>query len=633
MCGLFASVGFAPDQRHIDVVRHRGPDGDGWRVFDSQSGPVALGHRRLAIIDLDERAAQPMASGDQRYWLVFNGEIYNFIELREELIRKGVKFRTTSDSEVLLEGYAFWGEAVLDHLRGMFGFVIYDAARQTLFAARDRFGIKPLYYHVSPHGVAFSSEIKQLVDLRGFSRKIDLARMHDYLSTGITDHCEGTMFSDAQQLRGGECVTIDLRTDWRGRALPIRRYYHLPRQSLPKMSEGEAASRFFELFEDAVRTHLRADVKTGTCLSGGLDSSSIAVMIDRLAGGSGDPLNTVTACFEDKSVDERAFAEAVVAVTRSEPHYVYPRAQGIIEIIEKMTWHQDEPFYNTTQYPQWCVFEETRRQSIKVMLDGQGADELLAGYHYDAFRLHAGAMLRRGNITGLARQFSERKQWHGMGYLQQFLAIPNRPHAPQWLRRKRGETAVIPGEAWLDSPLMAPFADEPDTTSALLARDGVGRITDIGNLCVADLLSKSLPRLLRYEDRNSMAHSVEARLPFLDHPLVEFAIGLWDQHKVVGGDTKRVLRSAMAGHLPAKVAQRRDKLGFATPQEKWFRGPMQQELERGVSQTLDIFPGLFNNGEVMHYVRAAMDGTRSADQRLWQIFNLGVWGKVFGMQV
>jgi asparagine synthase (glutamine-hydrolysing) len=522
-------------------------------------------------------------------------------------------------------------------LRGMFSFVIYDAAEQTLFAARDRFGIKPLYYHVSPHGVAFASEIKQLVDLQGFSRKIDLARMHDYLSTGFTDHCEGTLFADAQQLRGGQCVTIDLKSDWRarwgGRALPIRRWYHLPRQPLPKMSEAEAAAQFRALFEDAVRTHLRADVKTGTCLSGGLDSSSIAVMIDQLAGGIGEPLNTVTACFEDKSVDERGYAEAVVAATRSNPHYVYPGAQGIIEIIEKMTWHQDEPFYNTTQYPQWCVFEEARAQSIKVMLDGQGADEVLAGYYHDAFSLHAGAMLARGNAMGLARQLRERKQWHGIGYLQQLLIIPNRPRAPRWLRRGRGQAAPMPGEAWLDSPLLASFADAPDTTSAMLARDGLGPIADIGNLCVADLLGKSLPRLLRYEDRNSMAHSVEARLPFLDHPLAEFAIGLWDQHKVVGGDTKRVLRSAMGGQLPAKVAQRRDKLGFATPQEQWFRGALQQELERGVRQTLDLFPGLFNEGEVMHYLRSAMDGTRSADQRLWQLFNLGVWGKVFGMQV
>ena len=210
MCGIYASIGLVPDPRHLDVVSHRGPDGRGWRVFQSAAGPVALGHRRLSIIDLDKRAAQPMSCSDERFWLTFNGEIYNFLELRAELEAKAIRFRTTSDSEVLVHAYATWGEAMLEKLVGMFALVIYDAIEQRLFAARDRFGIKPLYYFSSVGGLVFASEIKQLVDQPGFSRRMNLAQTYDFLSAGYTDHTGGTMFADARQLRAGQCVTLDL---------------------------------------------------------------------------------------------------------------------------------------------------------------------------------------------------------------------------------------------------------------------------------------------------------------------------------------------------------------------------------------------------------------------------------------
>ncbi len=634
MCGIYASVGFAPDLRNLDIVSHRGPDGRGWKLFESAAGPVALGHRRLSIVDLDERSAQPMSCRDGRFWLTFNGEIYNFVELRAELEDLDYCFRTTSDSEVLLEAYVVWGEAMLERLRGMFAFVIYDVREQRLFAARDRFGIKPLYYFVADRGFAFASEIKQLVDLPGFSRRINLARTYDYLSAGFTDHTEETMFADARQLRGGQCVSIDLKT-WRpASSLPVRRYYDLPRQPLPRMSEAEAAARFLELFEDSVRIHLRSDVRVGSCLSGGLDSSSIVVMMDKMLGRSlAELIHTVSACYEDKAVDEKPFVDLVVASTRTEPHYIYPSAERAFGIAERITWHQDEPHYNTSMYAQWCVFEEAQNQSIKVMLDGQGADELLAGYHHDAFSVHAGALMRKGDILGLGRMLLERKRWHGVGWLTQFLTMPGRPRAPEWLRGWRPAAAPAPGEGWLDTPALEAGRSPGGAYQNALLRDGVGEVGDIGDLCVASLLGVSLPKLLRYEDRNSMAHSIEARLPFLDHRLVEFTIGLWDQHKIVGGDTKRVLRSAMAGYLPEPVRKRRDKIGFATPQQDWFRGPLRPAIEAGVRDTLDHFPGLLNKTAVLEYLNSAMSGRRSADQRLWILVNLGIWGKVFNMRV
>jgi len=634
MCGIFASAGFAPDPRCIDIVAHRGPDGRGWKVFESEIGPVCLGHRRLAIIDLDERAAQPMTCDDGRYWLTFNGEIYNYLELRQQLACKGLRFTTASDSEVLLQAYIAWGEAALDKLRGMFAFVIYDRERQRLFAARDRFGIKPLYYFVSPRGVAIASEIKQLVDLPGFSRRVNLDRVVDYLDVGFTDHTEETMFADARQLRGGQCVSIDLR-DWRPEAVSPRRYYHLPRQPLPKMNEVDAAARFRGLFEDSIALHLRADVRVGACLSGGLDSSSIvAAMAAQLSrAGVAEPVHTVTACYDDKAVDERPFAEMAAAAAQADGHYVYPSAQRLFETAEQMTWHQDEPVGSTSMYAQWSVFEEARRHGVKVMLDGQGADEQLAGYHYDAFPVQSGALARRGDLAGLTRLLLERKAWHGSSIASQLLALPNRPQLPEFARRWRAARRPPLARDQLSPEIAGRRHAAGGAYAATLEREEIGPIDDLGSLCVANLLGLTLPHLLRYEDRNSMAHGIEARLPFLDHPLVEFCIGLWDQHKIVGGDTKRVLRSAMRDAVPAPILARRDKNGFATPQQGWLRGEGRNTVRAGVAETLSLFPDLFNRPAVEQHLEQAMSGARSADQGLWRLVNLGVWGRVFGLGI
>ena len=275
----------------------------------------------------------------------------------------------------------------------------------------------------------------------------------------------------------------------------------------------------------------------------------------------------MTACYDDASVDERPFAEAAVAAAGAEPHYVYPSAQGVFDVAERLTWHQDEPQYNTSMYAQWCVFEEAARQGVKVMLDGQGADEQLAGYHYDAFPVQSGALARKGDVFGFLRLLLERKVWHGHPIVGQLLTVPNRPRLPRFARqwRDRGR----PAAADKLSPAMAgAHRSAAGAYAATLERDEITAIDDLGGLCVANLLGLSLPKLLRYEDRNSMAHSIEARLPFLDHPLVEFCIGLWDQHKVIGGDTKRVLRASMQGVVPPAILARRATRTASPPRSR-----------------------------------------------------------------
>jgi len=636
MCGLYASLGFAPDKSRLDRVSHRGPDGEGWQVFDTRCGPLALGHRRLAIIDLDNRAAQPMAGADGRYWLIFNGEIYNYRELRAELTGHGVTFRTESDSEVLLSAYVRWGEAALDRLVGMFAFLIWDARDQVLFAARDRFGIKPLFFHASGHGIAFGSEIKQLVGLPGLETRMNAARAYDFLLAGYTDHTDETLFAGINQLRGGECVTLDLARWAPGDALPIRRYYDIPRAKGPDLTEKQAAHRFRELFLESIKLHLRADVRTGSCLSGGLDSSSIVCVMDQMLKGEtgAGPIHTVSACYTNKEVDEKPFMDYVNDATRTEPHHIWPRAEDAFALAEKITWHQDEPYGSTSIFSQWCVFEEAKRSGIKVMLDGQGADEQLAGYH-GSFWYYGQSLLKSKDYNGLGWMVFDRWRKHGLSPADQLKTILG-AGAPPWVMRfaRKVAPADRSGDGWLGSA----FLDAARPTSGggmgeVMARDGIPAVKDLGDLCVLFTKGASLPMLLRYEDRNSMAHSIEARVPFLDHRLVEFNIGLWDQHKMVGGDTKRVLRAAMQGILPEKVRRRHDKLGFATPEQAWFRGPLRPLVEQGVEATLARYPELLNAGETRALMAAALEGRRPVDFTLWRIVNLGLWGKLHSVSL
>ena len=633
MCGIWFSLGFTPDQKHIDVVAHRGPDGQGWRVFDTVCGPLALGHRRLSIIDLSDAATQPMSSADGRLWVTYNGEIYNYIELREELAAAGYRFLTTSDTEVLLAAYAHWGESALDHLVGMFAFVLWDNEAQTVFAARDRFAIKPLYLYASSQGVAFASEIKQLVALPGFSARLNMARAYDFLSAGIMDHTAETMFDSVGQLQGGECVRLDLRRWSPGEPLPVRRWYGIIEPGTLELDERSSSQRFGELLARSVQLHLRSDVPVGSCLSGGLDSSSIVCLIAReLEAVSGDAhVHCVSACYDVKAVDERPYMEMVVDSTKSIPHWCYPKVDEAFALAERITWHQDEPYGSTSIFAQWCVFEEARRAGLKVMLDGQGADEQLAGYH-GCFPYYFADLIRQRRFVALLRAMAERHAWHGVSFwdqVQSFLMPLAPPWLARWLRRER--QALVQHD-WLNGDSLRPHLSR---SAFETARERIERppIQNIGDLCVVLTQSSNLAMLLHWEDRNSMAHSIEARVPFLDHRLVEFALGLGGHHKIVGGDTKRVLRRAMSGILPARVRTRRDKLGFATPEEVWFRGQLREAVLGGVEDTLARYPGLLNERGVRAHVASMLDGGRPVDFSVWRIINLGIWGRKFAVSV
>jgi asparagine synthase (glutamine-hydrolysing) len=632
MCGLFASVGFEPDPARIDIVAHRGPDGRGWQTYASSVGPVALGHRRLAIIDVSDAGLQPMADASGRYHLVFNGEIYNYIELREEMRAKGEAFVSESDSEVLLRAYMLWGADALPRLRGMFAFLIWDDRDKTLFAARDRYGIKPLYLFATPRGAGFASEIKQLIGLPGMSGRMNVARVHDFLASGVSDHTSETMYDGVRQIRGGECALVDASGSGPVE-VEVTRWYP-PAAGELSLSEGEAAERFRELLTEAVRLHLRSDVPVGSCLSGGLDSSSIVCLMSQMMGSAagGAKVNTVSASYAEKSVDEKPFMDAVVAHAHTEPHFVFPKADDVFQRASDITWHQDEPFGSTSIFAQWCVFEEARRVGVKVMLDGQGADEQLAGYH-GGFAYYMAGLTRRRQFGQLLRTMVERNRYHGTSVYEQIRTqlVPLLPRGLAGMLRRQHR--ALTGHDWLGTDLIRQSGNPRTATELANDELGLPLASDIRSLCMTLAYGSNLAMLLHWEDRNSMAHSIEARVPFLDHPLVEFSLALGNDHKIVGGDTKRVLRRAMKGILPEAVRERRDKLGFATPEQIWFRGPLRGLVEDGIETTLALYPELMNAKGVRALAKEMLDGARPLDFTLWRIVNLGMWGARSGIAI
>jgi len=631
MCGIYASVGFAPDRARISIVAHRGPDGEGWETRSSPSGPVALGHRRLAIIDTSEAGLQPFADSDGRFVLTYNGEIYNYRELREELTALGDTFHTHTDTEVLLAAWRRWGEGALQRFVGMFAFVIWDDKEKRLFAVRDRFGIKPLYWVEGQGGVAFASEIKQLLDLPGGERRMNLPRVRDFLVGGISNHTAETMYSGVRQLRGGEWAVVDAQ-DGGGVRITVRRWHDIGRSPAGRMSGKEAAEIFRELMEQSIRLHLRADVPVGACLSGGLDSSSIVGLMARILPEDHRGLHTVSACFTDKSVDEKPYMDAVIHATGATPHFVFPKPEDALEHAGLITWHQDEPFASTSIIAQWCVFSEAQRAGIKVMLDGQGADEILAGYHF-CYPYHLAHLARQLRLGSFLSTIAARRREQGRALASQLAQVAfalSPPALSDMAFRVRSERL---NHEWLDSEVLSPLGRQPSPLRTAAESLSLPLPTDIASLCDVMTYASNLPMLLQWEDRNSMAHSIEARVPFLDHRVVEFALALEAEHKLAGAETKKVLRQALADVLPPAVRDRRDKLGFATPESNWLKGPLRPLIVDGVAKTLEVCPGLLNAAGVRRMLDDFLNGRDALGSALWRIVNLGIWADRFRITV
>jgi asparagine synthase (glutamine-hydrolysing) len=644
MCGISGLISF--DQRlsshylmkMTEIINHRGPDDEGYLLWSPnqpvcifngkysaketimfnqkehlpvvEGWKVGVGHKRLSILDLSPLGQQPMIYPESDTAIAFNGEVYNYKELREDLIKKGYDFRSKTDTEVILKAWIEWGPDALNRFNGMFAILIFEPLKGKFYAVRDRFGVKPLYWTYTDTYMAFASEIKQLRTLPQFRPQINLNILFDYIAYGLLDHTDQTFNQRIYQLMGGELIEFNLIDN----SYQVRKWYSLPKFTW-KGTEKKAIEKFKELLTDSVRIRLRSDVPVGSCLSGGLDSSTIVCLMDQiLKDNPNQGIKTVTACYEQKKYDEWEFATSVIELTKADSYRIFPTFDDLMNDLEKIFWYMDEPFGSTSQFSQWSVFKKAASIGLKVMLDGQGSDEQLAGYNGNEQPL----------FTGLFKKFK-------------FIQLINESVA-FYKQHKIWPKAQLIGAACLAYPCFKNFLPskfkrtQKDYLPSWLILDKFqnnlpirrNHFFTLNDFLRLQTLHTSLPALLRYEDRNSMAFSIESRVPFMDYRLVEFNLSLPEQLVLRNGTRKYILREAMKKVLPPKIYNRHDKMGFVTPEEVWFKDKGKDWLLEKVKQAQKNYPYLISSKAVQH-TEEMIKGLQRFDFSYWRLASLGMY--------
>ncbi len=609
MCGIAAiihtdgsPVREEPLRAMMLAMKHRGPDDEG--VFTS--GNFGLGFVRLKIIDLSANGHQPMRSPDGRHTIIFNGEIFNYLELRKELAAKGHVFRTETDTEVLLAGYGEWGEGVLHRLNGMWAFVIHDAVDGSLFCARDRYGIKPFFYCVDGHRILIASEPPAILAVLGRKPDPDNGAIFSFLAFNRTDQNEGSFFKGIKKLPHGHMARVDLRKP----EFTPKAWYRL-RNELKEPFTGP--EDFRELFTDSIGLRLRSDVPVGVCLSGGLDSTSI---VSTLADGFGLPnVNTFSAVYgHGRKGDESAFIDLYKG-RLANMYFTRPDEHGLMADLDDLTRTQCEPIPSTSTYAQYRVMK-LAKEHVTVTLDGQGADEMLGGYHY-FFGFFFKQLLRQGRLGRLAGEMKDYTALHRSAFGLKSLAFFLLP-AVLRSRARVAEKGYI----------------HPDFHRAHEA--GAGDVT--GNLygsnsmrdALLDHFEYKIEHLLKWADRSSMRFSVEARVPFLDHRLVERTIPMADHWFIHKGMTKHVLREAMKGRIPEPIRIRRDKVGFETPEAEWFRTPLFRTYVLDLVRSRSFASrGMVDPRKVERMYEDHLQRKNDRSRDIWKLIHLEKWFQHF----
>jgi asparagine synthase (glutamine-hydrolysing) len=632
--GVFSLSSIAPERVAAisSALRHRGPDDEGFLAFDrygsyetfrgddtvaalasqphwtAASGPytMALCSRRLAILDLSVAGHQPMVSRDGDLALAFNGEIYNYLELADELESLGWRLRPCGDTAVVVAAFAQWGPTCVERFRGMWALALHDRRSGRLTLSRDRFGIKPLYYARSGDAIVFASEIKGVLAALPGDPRGSASEVVRLLTWGGIDDDETTLFEDVRAVPAG--CNLHVAADDLG--ITPERYYRLASHVADEFdgSLGEAVKEYTSRFSDAIRIHLRSDVRVGTCLSGGLDSSLITAFA--MSDLDGAPLRTFSAVYADPAVDERRYIEQHAASNgRMEQRFISPSADQLLEDIDRLVWAQDQPMASSSPYAQWAVMGLAAADGMKVLLDGQGADEAIGGYSY-----FAGAYLlelaRRGRVLETLREGRRLRDRRGIRPYTEIGRVALQRLPATFRRQVRRRMRIGSG---LVLPEYRSLARSPSRDSPRSYRE----------YCI-DAIERSLPQLLRYEDRSSMAFSIESRVPYLDHPLVEFVLSLPTNMKIRDGWSKLVQRLAATGRVPDEIAWRRDKLGFATPQQTWQRqtaGDMRDFIRQ-----FEIPPFLDRAG-IERLIASDLAGVSASEY--WQTMFLLRWIHVF----
>ncbi|MEM5829237.1 MAG: asparagine synthase (glutamine-hydrolyzing) [Candidatus Aenigmatarchaeota archaeon] len=604
MCGIAGYFGIENKlllKKMLKILKHRGPDDCG--VFFDKN--IALGNRRLSIIDI-KLGKQPIHNEKKDIWIVFNGEIYNFLELREELIKLGHNFYTKSDTETIVHAYEEWGVKCLEKLNGMFAFAIWDKRKRILFLARDRFGIKPLYYYLDGKKFIFASEIKAILQDKSIQIMPNEKSIYKFLVYGFNDDEEETFFEGIKRLLPAHYMVVK-KND-----IKIKRYWKLKiGKRLKKFkNEDEIAEQLYNLLEDSIKKHLISEVPVGTCLSGGIDSSLIVCVINKLLKKNGnltkvigEMQKTFSAVYDDKKIDERKYIEEIIKFTGVEKNYTFPSSKKLWKDLKKIVYFQDEPFLGPSIYAQWEVMKLASKK-VKVLLDGQGGDEIFAGY-IPYYGIYFRNLLKEKKYFQLLKEF----------LLSLDLTLP---FVFKYFSQKRVESEI---KKMLDENFVKKYEKK-------VKNKWIGN--DLAKFLQLEITKTSLPRLLRYEDRNSSAFSIEARVPFLDHRIVEFVFSLPISMRIKNGWTKYILRKAVKGIVPEKIRWRRSKIGFAVPEKKWLIELKDKITKIFLSKEFESRK-YFNQEEIVRKFKYFCEGKLNEEHAriFWRILVLEFWFRVF----
>ena len=626
MCGI-NGIAFSPRSgRRIDgtklaamrdILQHRGPDDAG--IFIDRN--IGLGHRRLSIVDV-AHGAQPMFNGDRSCAIVYNGEVYNHADYRDELEARGYEFQNRSDTETILHLYAEYGRDCVDHLRGMFAFAIWDTGKKELFIARDRFGVKPLYYvHTDDGSLYFASEIKALLTAGAVKPEINYNALPDQLANHGTSGDE-TLFCGVKRLLPGHTLV------WKDGKIDIREFWDLSFE--PKhetRTDADYIEEWRDLFRQSVELRLMADVPLGMFLSGGIDSSAIAAMMSTMVA---EPIKTFSVGFREREANELEYARLVAKKFGTDHHEITITPEQFFEALPNLVWHEDEPIGFIASVPLYFV-SKLAQEHVKVVLTGEGADETLAGYgryakalkllsYGEKYESVTPSFLRdavRGGVATLPnalnrklnRTFLSRESDIENLFFDNFGVFPKAMQDKMFSRETR-EKILNPNPYFLQNQLIE-RCDAVDVLDRLLYAD----------------TKTYLHELLMKQDQMSMAASIESRVPFLDHKLVEFTARMPREMKLRGGSTKWILREAMKGILPAEIIDR-PKMGFPVPVGSWFRGQFKHLVDEYVLGKRAMGRGIFDAGFVRSLV-AAHDAGEDHDERLWALVNFEIWQRQF----
>jgi len=602
-----------------DVIRHRGPDDEG--IFISRN--VGLGHRRLSIVDV-AAGHQPMTNEDGSLRITYNGEIYNHADYRESLEARGHVYQTRCDTETILHLYEEYGSACVDYLRGMFAFAIWDERKQELFIARDRLGVKPLYYvHTEDGSLYFASEIKSLLGARAVSPEINYSVLPDYLANHSPSG-EETLFRGVKRLLPGHVLT------WRDGEVSIRRYWDVEFAKDVETKDDQTYIRqWSDLFHESVRLRLMADVPLGMFLSGGIDSSAIAAV---MSGMVSEPIKTFSVAFAEREANELEYARLIAEAYKTDHHEILVSPEQFFDALPRLVWHEDEPLAHPSSVALYFV-SQLASQHVKVVLTGEGSDELLAGYgRYRRTMLNLSLGRKYNKLTPSLARDTIRKQIEQMepsGRVRQklmrtFLVLPTSL-----------ESIYFDNFAVFSAPMQQHMFTR-ETNERIRSIDPyaelrrlVAKTSDLSlldGLLYADMKTY-LHELLMKQDQMSMATSVESRVPFLDHKLVEFTAKMPDRMKLRGGTTKYVLRASMKGVLPEKILSR-SKMGFPVPIGSWFRGPFKRVIDEYVVSDRALSRGIFAPDFIRELVSRHQTG-EDHSERLWALLNFEIWLRRF----